>query len=360
MRIVRQFAAILIGIVFFTSGLLKLIDPVGSSLIVDSYNSFFHLDFLSFLSKPTGIMLPLVETLIGAALICGIWKKVIRFAAAALLTAFTIITAVLVIFQPQMDCGCFGEAIHLTHLQSFIKNVFLCGLWVLAFIPLKQDNSATHPRKFVSFGITAVVSLMLAVYSNFSLPLMDFTDFRGGIEIQRPAVPGLDDGIEEDEAAATQPLPFFDVNWEYRDSLILAPKVIAISSYAPSELRAGNWKAISSLCSTASVFGFRPLILVSGDPENIGKYIPDQSLLEFIFFADHRLLLSLNRSNGGACYLSDGQLVRKWAVNSLPRSEELSGILKESPAETLIKADSRGQFAFQGIYLGLLALLLIL
>ena len=35
MRIIRRISALIIGIVFFISGLLKLMDPVGTGLIVD-------------------------------------------------------------------------------------------------------------------------------------------------------------------------------------------------------------------------------------------------------------------------------------------------------------------------------------
>jgi hypothetical protein len=38
----RRFCAILIGLVFLVSGLLKLLDPVGTGLIVTEYLKVFH------------------------------------------------------------------------------------------------------------------------------------------------------------------------------------------------------------------------------------------------------------------------------------------------------------------------------
>ena len=65
--------AIIIGIVFLLAGLFKLLDPVGAGLVVEEYFRFLHLGFLMPAAKVTGVTLALGESLIGAALISGIW-----------------------------------------------------------------------------------------------------------------------------------------------------------------------------------------------------------------------------------------------------------------------------------------------
>lgn len=132
MRIVRRISAIIIGFVFFVAGLLKLMDPVGAGLVVEEYFKFLHLGFLRPLSYFTGAAGALAETLLGAALLCGVWRRLTGIVTLAVLGAFTILTLVLLIFNPSMDCGCFGEAVHLTHLQSFLKNIALLALWAAA------------------------------------------------------------------------------------------------------------------------------------------------------------------------------------------------------------------------------------
>jgi uncharacterized membrane protein YphA (DoxX/SURF4 family) len=119
MRTIRRVSAIVIGFVFFLAGVLKLMDPVGSALVVEEYLKFLHIGFLSGLSGAIGVGMALLETLLGAALITGVWRKVTAIATGVMLGAFTILTLVLYIRNPNMDCGCFGEALHLTHLQSF-------------------------------------------------------------------------------------------------------------------------------------------------------------------------------------------------------------------------------------------------
>ena len=65
MRTIRRFSAVLIGIVFFVSGMLKLMDPVGTSLIVEEYLKFFRLGFLHFADYALGACLALAETILG-------------------------------------------------------------------------------------------------------------------------------------------------------------------------------------------------------------------------------------------------------------------------------------------------------
>ena len=68
----RRFCTIIIGLVFFTSGLFKLIDPVGTGLIVRSYLEFVHVGFLGGVSGLAGFLLSAVEALTGLALLGGV------------------------------------------------------------------------------------------------------------------------------------------------------------------------------------------------------------------------------------------------------------------------------------------------
>ena len=73
----RRFFAVLTGIVFVFSGTFKLMDPVGTSLIVGEYLSFFHLSFLKWAAMPMAIALALSETFLGISLMSGVLRKFI-------------------------------------------------------------------------------------------------------------------------------------------------------------------------------------------------------------------------------------------------------------------------------------------
>ena len=69
----KRFLGILFGIVYFLSGLIKLMDPVGAGLVMKEYFDFMHLGFMEPAAKIFGVAFALAETLVGAALVCGVW-----------------------------------------------------------------------------------------------------------------------------------------------------------------------------------------------------------------------------------------------------------------------------------------------
>jgi len=381
----KRFCGFITGIVFFIGGLLKLMDPVGSGLVMAEYLDFLHLKFLVFASKPLGVAFALAETIIGTALITGVWRKITGIAALALQGFFTLLTAFLVIFNPQMDCGCFGEAIHLTHMQTFTKNIILCVLLCAYLFPAKMLGTPLK-HKYVPFAIVTISVLAFTVYSWMYIPMMDFTDYKAGAMLKagetssdQGAYDALfvyeKDGVEEEFDLENLPdstwtfvrtvamavnhydteglidLSFYGPDGEYYDETAAEGKVMVVSVYRP-DIKAGKWEEISSFIRNAEAAGFRSILLVSGQPD-----IP---LGITAFTADKKTLLSMNRSNGGVTYFSDGFLIRKWAFRARPDLDELIAINDEDETEAVIYHDTKGSLGFQGFLLYVFAVMLLL
>ena len=107
------------------------------------------------------------------ALMTGVWRKVAAIAAFALQGFFTILTIVLVVFNPEMDCGCFGNVAHLSHIQSLAKNIVLCLLLVGAFVPLRELG-VPMIKKYVSFSIVTLSLILFTAAFSFSIIPLDF------------------------------------------------------------------------------------------------------------------------------------------------------------------------------------------
>ena len=88
----KRFCGFIAGFVFFIAGIFKLLDPVGSGLVVKEYMDFFHLGFMTVLAKPFAVILAFMETVVGIALITGIWRRLSAIIALAFQTFFTFIT----------------------------------------------------------------------------------------------------------------------------------------------------------------------------------------------------------------------------------------------------------------------------
>lgn len=353
MRIIRRISAVIIGFTFFVAGLLKLMDPVGAGLVAEEYLKFLHLDFLRFASNFAGSAIALCETLLGIALVTGVWRKAVAYLTLGVLGAFTLLTVALVIFNPTMDCGCFGEAVHLTHSQSLVKNLILLGLWALAFLPF-GSMEPTRKIKYVSFSLAGISVSLFLLYSVFSIPMLDFTDYKPGTELS-----SLEnaDWTSGDEIVL---LSFSDVDGRYADSLALQGNVLVASVYSPEKMSAHNWQKLSALTDMAAARGFTPLVLAASTPEMITESVSSPELLPFIYFADRKTLMTLNRSNGGVSFFSDGQIVAKWSVNRLPDDEKLEQLASTDPIESLVSENHASKLKFQAFLLYVCAVILLL
>ena len=383
----RRFCGYIAGFVFYISGILKLLDPVGAGLVMDEYYSFLHLGFLGFSSKIVGVSFAFFETIIGAALITGIWRRLTGLIAMVLQGFFTLLTLILVIFNPEMDCGCFGEAVHLTHMQTFLKNVVILLLLCCSFIPFRGLGKP-RKKKFVSFALVTMSTLAFAVYSWMYIPLVDFTDYQVTRRLQAAETIDAEaddiyeaifiyekDGQQkefdlmhlpdstwtfvrtETVAAAGSAaedmvdLSFYDGNGEYMDESAAEGKVMVVSLYR-ADIGARKWEEISEFVQNAEAVGFKAIVLASDVPA-------DTHGLE-VYIADYKTLLAMNRSNGGVTYFSDGNLIRKWAFRARPDMERLNELYSENATETVIYHNAKGSLAFQGFLLYVFAVMLLL
>ena len=352
MRVVRRISAVLLGFVFFLSGILKVMDPVGARLVVEEYLKFLHLGFLSGLSGVTSSGMALLEALLGAALITGVWRKVTGVVTGALTGFFTLLTLLLYIKNPPMDCGCFGEIIHLTHLQSLLKNLVLLALWALAFVPLSKQEQ-TRKIKYVNFPIAALSVCAFLVYSQLNIPLVDFTPFKPGAELMLPE----DIDRPEDQSPT---LPLSNAEGEYVDEILLNGTLLTVSVYDPDRLQPRQWEKLQLLMQDAAGAGFTPMLLAASTPARMETLPVPQEMLASTWYADRKQLLTLNRSNGGATYIEDGLIVTKWDIRRLPDSGKLAALASTDVTESLLSENNGDRMKFQAFLLYVFAVMLLL
>ena len=396
----KRFCGFATGFVFFLGGILKLMDPVGTGLVMKEYFDFLHIGFLGFASKPIGVLFALFETGVGAALITGVWRKTIAFMAFILQVFFSLLTLLLVIFNPEMDCGCFGEAIHLTHTQTFIKNIVLCILLAVYCFPKKALGRALK-KKYVSFSTVMVSVTFFTIYSWIYIPLMDFTDYKPAVAIQAGSAFAVEeedmyeavfvyekDGVQEtfdlmhlpdstwtfvrtetimkeEIQRTTVNLSFYDREGKYHDSDAAQGKVVNLSVYDPDMTRA-RWSKAADFLVLAEKVGFTPFLLVASTPEKMDEvisWLPEQTVKEIkghLYYSDYKTLITMNRSNSGITYFSEGYLIRKWARAAMPDKEVLEEVYSGDDTEVVIGHDTKGSLAFQGFLLYIFAVMLLL
>ena len=344
----RRHTAGILGIVFLISGLLKLVDPVGTMLIVTEYFKFLGMTFLLPAAKGVGIGVACLECFVGIGLITGVLRRVSAIVCYTLLGFFTILTLLLWIKNPEMDCGCFGQAIHLTHAQSFWKNVVLLVLSVIAFTPFKEFG-APKKHKLVAAIVASLAIVLAAVYSNSHLPVVDFTAYNWGAQL----FASLDENADEADFRRAPILSISDAEGEYHDEMAAVGRVVIFSVYDPAK---ADWARLEQQYRAALETPAQPLLLVSGSPAELAAYPIPQDIIPY--FSDYKTLITLNRSNGGGSYFYHGEVVHKWSAGHFPGT--FAEDMADDPVALSTRHVTRRRLTAQGFCVALLAIFLLL
>lgn len=368
MRFLRALCRVLFALTFLVSGTLKLIDPVGTGLIVKEYLDFMHLGFLEPASVALGISLSTLEFTIGICILSGLRIRFMAWVALILTAFFTLLTLYLMLFNPISDCGCFGEAVHLTNTQTFLKNLVLLVLAILIFLGRKRATMVATPGlEWALIGVSALLALAVAVRAAATIPQVDFTAYSVGTSFDDLAQENqarfettfiyTKDGHTEEFTLDNLP----DDSWTYLDSRTVQTggstkmaqvdftleqmqgPVFAVTVYNPAALRPQQQARIDRFCQAVRKQGLEPVVY--GPTENYET-------------ADRKSLMTLNRSNGGAVYFNDGMIVAKWANLDLDEADP-GAVLAEDPDVLVLRNRIREQVYFSVLIAGALVLLVL-
>ena len=124
-----------------------------------------------------------------------------------------------------------------------------------------------------------------------------------------------------------------------------------ISVYEPEKM---DWAPVPAFFETVYGAGAVPMLLVT-DPEQVPANLCDRA-----FAADFKTLITLNRSNGGATYLDDGLIARKWHARALPSEGDLAYVTGLEGIDAAVRTVNDNRLRAQGFLLYLLAALILL
>ena len=322
----KKCCAIAVGLVYVVSGLLKVMDPVGTGLIVEAYFRFLHIPESALVAKILGVVLGVVETTIGFAAVFCVWPRIIRWIMLGMQSAFTLLSLALVIWNPQMHCGCFGEAIHLTHRQTFIKNIVMMGILWFAYFPLWEAIN-TKIWQYVAFVTSVILTVGFAVYSWYYIPVIDFTDYKKETEIVSQSEYW---NLSEEERETRAALPMLGADNKLNPDITKGEWAI-ISLYDLPEDNLLFWTRYMVNFRMLKKQGYEVLVLTSAPEDQMKEKIqmfavlpflcPDKVLEEMreaLYLTSRTTAISLNRNNGGVTFLTDGVITGKRVAKDYP------------------------------------------
>lgn len=356
MRIIRAICRFIFGLTFILSGIFKALDPVGFSLKIDEYFAGFHVSFLDFLSDPIAVLFPVVEFVIGVAILKGLKFNIFSKISLAFIGFFTILTLFVAVYDPVKDCGCFGEAITFSNWGTFYKNLFLLLAAIIIFYGRnKVSQIARSSVQWAYIALYALIIFSVSFYSYISVPLIDFGVYAEGVDLNelknelqereyQTTFIYQKDGVEESFTLDNLP----DSSWVYVDTktelvsgdenatladfaveneaedyvtdelLACEDPVFIVSYYQDEKISAEDSLEIVSYADSLKLRGAEFYVLLADKDFDAAKLFPENTL-----YADYKTIISFNRSNGGLTYLMQGVIVHKWANWDFPENIDL-------------------------------------
>lgn len=160
--------SVITGIVLIISGIGKVVDTEGFSILIYQYG----LGYLMILSP----LIVLFEILLGLFLVLLINPKRYAMISAIMLIMFTISFAYAYFKNGVADCGCFGSVQHtnLPPIFSFIRNFILIAISIIIWIKHPRENIRIVPWKRSFIMVLMGISIFLAGFT-FETPFFLWT-----------------------------------------------------------------------------------------------------------------------------------------------------------------------------------------
>lgn len=374
MKILNTFSRLIIGIAFIFSGIVKAIDPLGSAYKFEDYFHAFHLDFLHFSVLPLAIFLCTVEFISGFSVITGYRIRSGIIVVMILMLIFTPLTFILALTNPVSDCGCFGDAIHLTNWQTFGKNLFLFIFAVILF--RGRNNIIQQHNSLKEWLVISGMDTVLIIFSLLNLrflPVMDFLPYKLGIHIPEKMI--MPEGKPVDEYKTTfiyekdgvqqeftlDNFPATDSSWTFIDQKSVLVKkgyeppihdfsvissnnedltdiILADRGYSVLMISKKLGEAKTKYLNRGYELGYHCMangisfyILSASGSDELRNF---DNGLRFCS-ADEITLKTIIRSNPGYLLLREGTIIAKWSWATLPDNDWFTGNIEGKQIELL-------------------------
>ena len=374
LKMIVNLCRIIVAVTFIFSGFVKAIDPIGTQYKLQDYLGSIGMAGIlpNWTLLAVAVFLAAIEFCIGIFLLFAIQRRLISKLTVAFMVFMTMVTVWIVVADPVKDCGCFGDALHLTNTETLIKNIVLlvCSLTIM-YRPLAMFRFVSKSNQWIVTNYTIVFILVSSGLSLYYLPIFDFRPYHIGVNIPR--------GMEIPKGAK---LPQFkttfimekngqrkeftldnypDASWKFIDSktvqtsegyippihdfsitdnktgLDLTNSVLSHKGYtflliAPHLETAddSNFGDIDRLYEYAQSYDIPFYCLTASTTKAIKRWV-DLTGAEYPFcITDEAVLKTIIRSNPGLLLLKDGTIINKWSHNNLPNEAKLSRPISQS------------------------------
>lgn len=359
-NIITQFSRLFVGVLFIISGLIKLNDPVGFSYKLAEYFSepVFNIPFLEPLALGLAIFLVILEVVLGVMLLVGYKAKATIWCLLLLIIFFTFLTFYSAYFDVVKDCGCFGDALHLTPWESFTKDIVLLFFILILFINKKlvKPLFSIPITNIITFA-SIVLCAFMAVWVLNHNPIKDFRPYKVGTNIEKAMeipegapkavvemifiykVNGVDKEFTEKDLmnipeGATfvdrkdkiitegyvPPIHDFTMtkdDSDYKEELLKEPKLLVFVTYDLTLSNPDGMKKLEKLNQEAKAKGYKVIGMTASSAEIIANAKKQYGLNVDFYFCDATALKTIERANPSIVVIQNGTITQKVHYNDI-------------------------------------------
>lgn len=226
-QILTVLMRITVGGVFIFSGFTKGVDPWGTYYKITDYLNAMGLEQWAGTALFAAFALAALEFMLGVALAVGAYRRSAPWLALLAMLVMTPLTLWLAVTAAVPDCGCFGDALHLSNWATFGKNVLL----LLGTIYLLLFNTSVRgiygpAVQWMVMALSFAFVMAVAYYGYFTQPLIDYRPYPIGTRLVNATTMGDSDEGEDDfifiysrdgkqQEFTIDSLPDEEDGWEY-------------------------------------------------------------------------------------------------------------------------------------------------
>jgi len=356
---------LLVGLLFIFSGAVKAIDPLGSVYKITDYMEAMGLASLTefgWIAYVAAFALFSIEFAIGVCIVTNMNFKLGLWTASLFMAVMTGLTIWIAKEDPVTDCGCFGDAIVLTNVQTLIKNIVIDVLIIIMWLLRKVNRN--WKMTILSWLVTVAavaIAVLFGLWTLNNLPIVDFRPYYVGADIrkQMEQPEGTHPDIYETSFVYTKngetrefkltELPEDIATWEFveqktklvergvqppvHDFMItnidgddLTDEVldnegktylVVMWDLNKTDTTAELIQAINLLCDSVKTEGSTLMGITASDDITLGKFMEGTGVKFGMWFMDPIQLKTMVRANPGIFVIEKGVVVEKYNANKL-------------------------------------------
>lgn len=353
---------IIVAVLFIFSGLVKANDPLGLSYKMDEFFEVWGMHWIMPYSLVMSVAMIAFEIIAGVALLLGYAYRLFAYLLLALVVFFTFLTAYVLFSGKIKECGCFGDCIPLTPIQTFTKDIILLIMGIILVVyrnqikPLVKGYAAT-----AIMILTVFFSVGSQLWALEHLPYHDCLPYKVGVniiedrKIPEGAIPDQyenvmiyeKDGVQKE--FTMENYPWQDTTWkfvdridklvkkgnaepkirdfiivdydgnEYTDAILNAPGYAFLWYVRDTKkARTDNMDKLKALTKAAQEAGVPFYILFSDNKADAYAFMDEHGLQGEVLVLDRTVSKTAMRSNPGLMLLEQGVIKGKWSFRDYP------------------------------------------